>query len=469
MKPIGPMRSIKTVGDIRRLSPEQLQQLQYQRLHKLVDYARRNSPYWQELLQDLPEGFTLADLPITRKGDLAQQFERCITDPKVTLAGLQEFMQSPENIGKMFLGKYLPVTTSGTTSRPALLLLDENALSFLTALGVKRLDISKEALRKALKNGGRTAGIQSTSGFYSSNCLIRLRQLRHPLQSGRFRIVPAALSPWEQAAMLNRYKPSNISAHPSLLWRLINASRDTLSCRPAMVVTSGETLFPHQRQAIEAAFPGCQLLSNYVSAEGGLIATQCATGNYHLNSDCVILEPVNRDLTPTPPGELSWGVLVTNLSNFIQPVIRYLLEDRVRFLPESCSCGNILPPFQLEGRADETLLLPSHGGIVEILPREIVEVFVSLPSVEEFQLVQTGARELDLRLALREGVDPAQGRLEAQARLADFLRGRGVRVEIHLSSHRPAPLPHGGKFQPVCREWTKTIFEREEPSCVTQY
>ena len=79
MKPIGPMRSIKTVGDIRRLSPEQLQQLQYQRLHKLVDYARRNSPYWQELLQDLPEGFTLADLPITRKGDLAQQFERCIT------------------------------------------------------------------------------------------------------------------------------------------------------------------------------------------------------------------------------------------------------------------------------------------------------------------------------------------------------------------------------------------------------
>lgn len=73
---------------------------------------------------------------------------------------------------------------------------------------------------------------------------------------------------------------------------------------------------------------------------------------------------------------------------------------------------------QLEGRADETLLLPSHGGIVEILPREIVEVFASLPSVEEFQLVQTGGRELDLRLALREGVDPAQGRLEAQARLA---------------------------------------------------
>ena len=464
MKPIGSIRSIKTVGDIRRLTPEQLGHLQDQRLHKLVDYARRNSPYWQETLQDLPEGFSLADLPITRKEDMAQQFERRATDPKVTLAGLREFMQSPENIGKLFLGKYLPVTTSGTSGKPSLFLLDENALSFLTALGVKRLDVSKEALRKALKNGGRTAGIQATSGFYSSNCLIRMRQLRHPLQSGRFRIIPAALSPWEQASMLNRYKPSSISAYPSLLRRLIHASKDTLSCCPAMVVTSGETLFPHQRQAIEEAFAGCQLLSNYTSVEGGLIATQCASGNYHLNSDCVILEPVNRDLTPTPPGELSWGVLITNLSNFIQPVIRYLLEDRVRLLPESCSCGNSLPPFQLEGRADETLLLPSRSGMTEILPREVVTTLSSLPSVEEFQLVQTGKNELELRLALREGTDPAQGRLEARAQLADFLQRKGICAEIHLSSHRPALLPHGGKFQPVCREWAKTVFESAPPA-----
>ena len=440
MKPIGSIRSIKTVGDIRLLTPEQLRQLQDQRLYKLVDYARRNSPYWQEALQSLPEEFSLADLPITCKEEMSQQFERRATDPRVTLAGLREFMQSPENIGKLFLGKYLPVTTSGTSGKPSLCLLDENALSFLTALGVKRLDISKEALRKALKNGGRTAGIQATSGFYSSHCLIRMRQLRHPLQAGRFRIIPAALSPWEQASMLNRYKPSCISAYPSLLWQLIDASKDTL------------------------AFPGCQLLSNYVSAEAGLIATQCTRGNYHLNSDCIILEPVNRDLTPTPPGELSWGVLVTNLSNFIQPVIRYLLEDRVRFLPESCSCGNTLPSFQLEGRADETLLLPGPSGVAEIFPREIAEVLASLPSAEGFQLVQTGKHELELRLALRDGVDPAQGRLEAQARLADFLEGRGIRAEIHLSSHRPAPLAYGGKLQPVCREWAKTVFAAAPPA-----
>ena len=240
-------------------------------------------------------------------------------------------MQSPENIGKMFLGKYLPVTTSGTTSRPALLLLDENApLPSLTALGVKRLDISKEALRKALKTGAAPLASNPPAGFIPSNCLIRLRGscAIPPIRAVPHR--PRRPSSWEQAAMLNRYKPSNISAHPSLLWRL----DQRLPGHPVLLARHespvGKPCSP-QRQAIEAAFPAPAAV-HYVSAEGGLIATQCATGNYHLNSDCVILEPVNRDLTPPRPGTLL-GVLVTNLSNFIQPVIRYLLEDRVRFLP----------------------------------------------------------------------------------------------------------------------------------------
>lgn len=464
MKPIGPMRSIKTVGDIRQMEPEKVLQLQKQRLHKLVDYARRNSPFWQELLQDLPEEFSLEDLPIARKETL--QLERCVTDAKVTWDGLQQFLQSPENIGKLFLGKYLPLTTSGTTGKPILFLWDENALSFHTALAVKRLDITRETLRRVMKNGGRTAGIQNTSGFYSANSLLRFRQLKHPLQSGRFRIIPAALSPWEQAAMLNRYKPSNISAYPSLLWRLIRSS--TLACRPAMVAASGESLFPHQRKALEEVFPGCQVFSNYSTAEGGLIATSCSAGTFHLNSDCVILEPVQRDLSPTPFGELSWGVLVTNLSNFIQPVIRYLLEDRVRFLPQGCSCGSSLPAFALEGRADETLLLPGEAGTMELLPREVAGWFAALPEVEEFQLVQTGQRELELRLAFLDGTDPSQGRQRAQALLEDRLREAGAKAEVHLSSHRPSPHPYGGKFQPVYREWAKTIFEKEKPSCATQ-
>ena len=44
----------------------------------------------------------------------------------------------------------------------------------------------------------------------------------------------------------------------------------------------------------------------------------------------MILEPVDRDYRPTPPGELSHTVLLTNLANAVQPIIRYDLGDSVR-------------------------------------------------------------------------------------------------------------------------------------------
>ena len=38
-------------------------------------------------------------------------------------------------------------------------------------------------------------------------------------------------------------------------------------------------------------------------------------------------------------------------------------------------------------------------------------------------------------------------------------------LEIHLSSHRPAPLPHGGKSSNRSAGVDQNHFEREEPSC----
>lgn len=466
MKPIGTMRSIKTVSDIHRMTQEQLTLLQKQRLHKLVDYARRNSPYWKEKLDALPEDFSLQDLPITRKEDLSRHFDQSLTDPKVTSSALAQFMESPENVGRLFLGKYLPVTTSGTLGKPSLFLWDENAVSFLTALSVKRLDARKDIMRRALKNGGRTAGIQPTNGFFYGYSFLRHKQLKHPLQSGRFRVVPAALSPWEQASMLNRYKPSVLKSSPSFLARLLRDSRERLTCQPAVVSLTGETLFPCQQAALQAALPDCQVFFNYTAVEGGLIASQCSHGTMHLNSDCVILEPVNADLSPTPVGELSWGVLVTNLSNFIQPVIRYLLEDRVRILPEPCPCGNLLPAIALEGRANETLLLPSPDGLLEILPRQLADLFRQLPLAEGFQVIQTDSNALELRLP-PSGQEEVSQEAAALALLRDFLAQRQIgEVTVSLSSQPPQVSPYAGKMQPVLRKWHPTVFAKEEFSCL---
>ncbi len=56
---------------------------------------------------------------------------------------------------------------------------------------------------------------------------------------------------------------------------------------------------------------------------------ECAHGLFHVNSDWYILEPVDEDYRPVAPDVGSHTVLITNLANRVQPLIRYDLGDRV--------------------------------------------------------------------------------------------------------------------------------------------
>ena len=62
-----------------------------------------------------------------------------------------------------------------------------------------------------------------------------------------------------------------------------------------------------------------------------------ARGSMHLNADWVILEPVDRAYRPVPPGVMSHTVLLTNLANRVQPIIRYDLGDSVVIEPDPCA------------------------------------------------------------------------------------------------------------------------------------
>ena len=99
-----------------------------------------------------------------------------------------------------------------------------------------------------------------------------------------------------------------------------------------LVNAAGETLTDPARRQIEAAF-GCRVGNYYGSSEAVGLTFECAVQRLHVNSDWYILEPVDDQDRPVPPGELSHDVLVTNLANRIQPIIRYALGDQVSIGP----------------------------------------------------------------------------------------------------------------------------------------
>ena len=78
-----------------RASREKLERIRRKRLRALVDYARRNSPFYGELYGGLGADWTLGDLPPVTKPELMARFDDVVTDRAVTMARvLETFFES---------------------------------------------------------------------------------------------------------------------------------------------------------------------------------------------------------------------------------------------------------------------------------------------------------------------------------------------------------------------------------------
>jgi phenylacetate-CoA ligase len=182
---------------------------------------------------------------------------------------------------------------------------------------------------------------------------------------------------------------------------------------------------------------------NFYATTEGLYGHDCAKGSMHLFDDMCIVENVDEDNRPVPAGEVGARLLVTNLFNHVQPLIRFEIADLVAFDPEPCPCGPTLARVRsLEGRAEEVL----EVGGVTVHPMQFALVTAD-PDVREFQVVQE-RDALRLRVALRNGSDGAPERLRERlsGRLYDLgVASCPVTVETVDALERSA----GGKLQMI--------------------
>ena len=219
-------------------------------------------------------------------------------------------------------------------------------------------------------------------------------------------------------AQLNDYRPVYLASYPTMLSLLAEErAAGRLRIDPLHLWSGGELLAASARVEIERAF-GCPVVNEYGASECMSIAYGCREGWLHVNADWVLLEPVDGDYHPTPPGEPSHTVLLTNLANRVQPIIRYDLGDSVLAKPEPCACGSPLPAIHVEGRHDDVVsMVAPDGRIVRLLPLALTTVVEEAANVQRFQIVQTSADRLLLRLDAARPRGPA----------GDVARGRPLR------------------------------------------
>ena len=442
------------VAAAQRGTPEGIAQRQRTRLAALLQATLRGSRLYRALWPAGASAHTpLQALPPVERRQLMADFGGWVTDPQLELAALRAFTADPTRIGQPWLGRYMVWESSGTSGQPGVFVQDAQAMAVNDALEALRRSPPPKPLLTGwldpLGLGERMAFIGAIDGHFASTVSVRRLCALNPwlARSTRSFSLLEPLPALVQA--LNAFAPTAIATYPTAAALLADeAARGALRIRPREIWTGGEYLAPAMRAHI-ARHLGGAVRNSYGASEFLAMAWECAHGQLHVNADWVVLEPVDEKFQPVPAGQPSASVLLTNLANHVQPLVRYDLGDQVTLPAGRCSCGSPLPVLQVQGRHDEPLVMAGRAGqSVTLLPLALSTVLEDHAGVFDFYLRQTDARTLELQLPL-EGEAGQQALARCSAALSAFASTMGLApIAVRGTLGPTAPRGRSGK---ACR------------------
>lgn len=376
--------------DTQYLAPVELQRLQRLQLEKLVAHARQ-APIYKTVSVDLTSNriLTRQDLQVNRPD-----------------------LQPPAQHGAWALA-----TTSGSTGQPVNVNRTELLQLFLSALVMRdhlwhRRDFSESMVvikantpRMSFRSWGPPVNL-----FYKTGALDSF---------------PLSVSVDEQLSWLLKHRPSYLLTYPTNLTALL----DVGGLRFRGVQTMGETVPPELSSRCQQIF-GAPLADCYSSQEVGTIALQCPTsGLYHVQSESLIVEVLRDDDTTCDVGETG-RVVITDLHNFVTPLIRYDIRDFATVGPV-CSCGRTLPTLsRIVGRRRNMITLPDgskHWPIVGLHRFEETGI-----GVRQYQVTQTSLNKIKVSLVADR---PNADQERALVRIIQQALGHEFDVTFHYVDH----------------------------------
>jgi len=392
-------------------SPRIIERYRDQSLKVLLHRARQNVPFQRNRLARIDlRAIELADIPPTTKSAMMESFDETISKGVVTLADVVATDHGHQMELPIIHGKYLAVKSSGTSGKPAWMVIGMRDWAILRGATLGRLArnwLTPGRIATSLFRPMRTATLAAEHSHSMTWQSSRsAEQWARPFVKVRF--FPVVNSVERIVDGLNEYQPEYLHAYPTAAEMLARYRLDggRVTFDPQLLSVGSEALTDMARQAIREAFPKTQLVDHYGMSECLPLSTECHLGRKHINTDYAILEAVGADGLPTPDGEVSDHVLITNLVNHVQPVIRYRVDDSVRVSHERCPCGSVFPTVEVFSRKGSQIHLRSDQNSWQMLsPPVVVDTMLRAVGVAQFQVIHVRQNELEVKFIPLKGFE----------------------------------------------------------------
>ena len=378
-------------------------------LRELARDAVARSPWHRERLAgvdlDQLDEMSLRQLPSMTKADLMANFDRIVTDDRLSLELVNKHLDTVTT-GSYLLDDYTAVTSGGSTGERGVFVYDWDGWVAFWLSAFRYQLLAKWADPELAARPVVMAWVAAAHFTHATAALSRTFASPE-FVSVRF---PVTLATENMVAGLNVAQPDFLVAYPSALHVLsVEARAGRLRIAPHQVLSCSEPLLPEIRAAAEEAW-GVRVGNIWGMSEGGCAGVACEHARMHLSEDLVIVEPVDEQGRPVAPGERAAKIYLTNLFNRVLPLIRYEITDEVTILTEPCPCGSAHRCVaDIQGRLDDVFVYDGR----RVHPHVFRSALGRRSGVVEYQVKQTprGA-QIAVRCSAPVDLDGLRGEVE---------------------------------------------------------
>ena len=413
-------------------SKHQVNQMQIEKLNRLIHHASRKVPYYRLKFDEIPGNFYLTDLddigryPLLSKEDVRQNL----------YFDLFSIEHNKKNMHR--------ISTSGSTGEP-----------FTTYADRYQLEVRFATTLRALEWTGWRFGDKQARLWHQTLGMSKSQIIRERIDSWFMRrlFIPAFdITGRNLEGFVNKirsHKPVLVDGYAESLNFLASYVKDgnDAGFSPLAIMSSAQALPDNVRDHIEKGFD-TRVFDKYGSREFSGIAYQCkASRDHHVMAESYIVE-ILVEGRPAQPGEVG-EIVITDLNNYSVPLIRYRIGDLATAVDDSipCECGVNFPRIgEIQGRTQAIV----HCANGTWMPGTFFAHFFKdyEPTVRFFQIHQSKPGIFTLKI-----VKGSSWSVQTFDNLTDRLKEYvGDNTEIKVEYVDEIPLIKTGKRSPVVSE-----------------